>query len=447
MPKFFGTDGIRAKAGEFPLAPRALFVLGRALGQLLNNRLQHTACALIGRDTRQSGEWIESALAAGLQAAGAEVTSVGVIPTPGIAYLTGVGNFDVGIVISASHNPYEDNGIKIFAPSGRKLPETDESIIEAELLTGKLDTDEPALALLEPSQPLVERYFSFLHDEIAAGISLIGIKLALDCANGAASAIAPHLFASLGAEVVTCGCTPDGRNINSQCGSLYMEKLQALVQQEQCQLGIAFDGDADRALFVDEQGRLVDGDGVLFIIADHYLRNNQLDPKTVVATVMSNMGLEVGLRDRGIELRRTAVGDKYVLDELLTCNGQLGGEQSGHIIFPKISLAGDGMITALQLLRVLVRQGQSLSILAGGFQSFPQILINIPVRNKPAFNTVPVIQAAVQDLESKLVNQGRLLLRYSGTENLARIMIEGRDQRFINEEAQHLADIIRQQLG
>jgi phosphoglucosamine mutase len=447
MPQFFGTDGIRAKAGDFPLEPRALFVIGRALGGLLINRLGRAAKALIGADTRESGDWIAGALATGLQAAGAEVISAGVITTPGVAYLTRVAAFDIGIVISASHNPYEDNGIKLFTPTGRKLSERDEELIEAELLAGRLSHDMPANALLKPSSALQDCYFQFLQNEIGAGLDLAGIKLSLDCANGAASAFAPRLFAALGAQIETRGCLPNGRNINAGCGSLHLEGLQAMVREQRSHMGIAFDGDADRALFVDGEGRLVDGDHVLYIMATSYLRRQLLDPRLIVATVMSNIGLEIALRDQGIELRRTAVGDKYVLDELLNSKALVGGEQSGHIIFPSISLAGDGLITALQVLREMVSQRKSLSELIDNFRTFPQIIINVPVKSKPAFKSIPVIQAAVVELESRLSGNGRLLLRYSGTENLARVMIEGADQAFITAQAKHLADIISQELG
>jgi phosphoglucosamine mutase len=446
MPRFFGTDGIRSKAGEFPLETRALAVLGRALAELLNRRLERPASALIGRDTRESGDWIEAALATGLKAGGANISSAGVITTPGVAYLTREGGFDIGIVISASHNPYQDNGIKLFTPSGKKLEEDDEELLEEQLLDTSLSVDLPATPL-EPVAELGERYYRFLRDEIASGLDLRGIKLCIDCANGASSVIAPRLFADLGAQVETRGCSPDGRNINEKCGSLHIDALQSTVLERGFDLGIAFDGDADRSLFVNERGELVDGDQVLYIMAGHYLRNNLLDPKLVVATVMSNVGLEVALRGLGVELRRTPVGDKNVLDELLGSSGIVGGEQSGHIIFPKISLAGDGLITALQVLRVMVSQFKSLSALTAGFETYPQILLNVPVKSKPAFDSVPAIQSAVDEVEQMLEGQGRLLLRYSGTEKLARVMIEGRNQAFINEQAERLAGIIRQQLG
>ena len=446
MSKFFGTDGIRTKAGEFPLTPPALFAIGAALGELLANRLTRPAKAIIGRDTRESGTWIETALASGLNHFGAEVVSVGVLTTPGIAYLTKSG-YDVGIVISASHNPFYDNGIKLFSPSGRKFDEQDELFIESKLLDSKLGLGDYPESSVNFSAELSGKYFQFLKTEIANGLNLQGFKLALDCANGAAYEIAPKLFRELGADVVLLGCNPSGQNINDGCGSLDLNNLRAFVKDHNCHLGVAFDGDADRALFVDERGEIVDGDRTLYIMAEYFLRNHKLNPRSIVATVMSNLGLEVALKALDIELRRTPVGDKYVLEDLINSGALIGGEQSGHIIFPHISLAGDGIITALQLLGVITSQKQSLSTLSQAFQTFPQILINIRVKNKPAFSSVPLIAAAAKGIERELANQGRLLLRYSGTENLARVMIEGKDLKEITRQAEYLAEIIRSQLG
>ncbi len=447
MSKFFGTDGIRTKAGEFPLTPPALFTIGAALGKLLTNRLNHPVKAIIGRDTRESGTWIETALASGLNHSGAKVVSAGVLTTPGIAYLTKAADYDVGIVISASHNPFYDNGIKLFSPSGRKFDEQDELFIESKLLDSKLGLGDYQEHSVNFSAELSEQYFQFLKTEIATNLDLQGLKLALDCANGAAYEIAPKLFRKLGAEVILLGCSPNGRNINEGCGSLHLNNLTAFVKEHNCHLGVAFDGDADRALFIDEQGKIVDGDRTLYIMAEYFLRNQKLSPRSIVATVMSNIGLEAALKTLDIELRRTPVGDKYVLEELINSGSLIGGEQSGHIIFPSISLAGDGIITALQLLGVITSQKQSLSTLSQAFQTFPQILINIKVKNKPAFSSVPLIAAAAKGIEQELASQGRLLLRYSGTENLARVMIEGKDLKEITRQAEYLAEIIRSQLG
>jgi phosphoglucosamine mutase len=447
MPKFFGTDGIRTKAGDFPLTRPALFTIGQALGELLKNRLGRSAKALIGRDTRESGAWIELALTQGLLDIGAKVDSLGVITTPGVAYLTKTADYDVGIVISASHNPFYDNGIKLFSPSGRKFDEKDEEFIESKLLASDLNAYKSDGTYNQISTKLASRYVEFLKENIANGLNLQGINLAIDCANGAASEIAPKLFQDLGAEVFLLGCEPDGKNINDNCGSLHLNALKSLVKEKKCSLGVAFDGDADRALFVDETGEIVDGDRTIYIMAEYFLKHQLLEPKVVVATVMSNIGLEVALKNLGIELKRTPVGDKYVLEELLTSNALVGGEQSGHIIFPKIGLAGDGIVTALQLLKVLAGSKQKFSELSQAFRTFPQILVNVVVKSKPAFSSVSIIAQAAQKIEEHLAGQGRLLLRYSGTENLARVMIEGKDLQEITDQANYLANIIRQEIG
>jgi phosphoglucosamine mutase len=447
MPKFFGTDGIRTKAGEFPLNEPALFTIGKALGELLNTRLNRQSKTIIGRDTRESGTWIEQALASGLQSAGASIISVGVITTPGVAYLAKSADYDLGIVISASHNPFYDNGIKLFSPSGRKFDEGDEEFIETKLLENKLGLGDFEKTSVKVSSELPNLYFQFLKTEIANGLNLQGLKLAVDCANGAATEIAPKLFSSLGAEVSLIGANPNGKNINEGCGSLHLDKLKIFVKENNCNLGIAFDGDADRALFVDEQGEIVDGDRTLYIMAEHLLRNNKLTPKSIIATVMSNVGLEVALKSLNIELRRTPVGDKYVLEELINSGSLVGGEQSGHIIFPNISLAGDGIITALELLKIIVSQKKPVSKLSEAFQTFPQILINIKVTSKPSFSSVPAIDLAAKEVEKELAGEGRLLLRYSGTENLARVMIEGKNLVDITRQAEYLAEIIKRELG
>jgi phosphoglucosamine mutase len=382
-----------------------------------------------------------------LRTAQVEAISAGVIPTPGVAYLTSSQGFDLGIVISASHNPFQDNGIKFFSPSGRKLSEADEERLEAALLVPYTDINIPPIKAAPMDTTLLGHYYSFLRDEIAAGLSLQGMKIALDCANGAAFSLAPRLLTELGADLQVFAAQPNGQNINEQCGSLHMDNLGAMVQEHICQLGIAFDGDADRVLFLDGEGRLVNGDGILFLMAEHYLQHNILNPKLVVATVMSNLGLEVALAERGITLRRAAVGDKYVLDELLATDGVIGGEQSGHIIFPRISLAGDGLITALQVLKVIVEQCSNLETLIAKLPYYPQVLINVVVKSKPPFSTIPAIQTAVEELTHKLAGRGRLLLRYSGTENLARVMIEGENQAVITAQADYLAGIISSQLG
>lgn len=450
MSKLFGTDGIRGKAGQSPLDIPTIERFGYALALELQKRLKRAPLIILGRDTRESGAWIEAAAIRGLRTAEARFQSAGVITTPGVAYLTRLLKADAGVVISASHNPYHDNGLKVFSPTGQKLDDATEQAIEADLKADAshfpaiLQDDVPRNAEFE--QQLQQKYLAFLQTEIGAGLDLSGLKLVLDCAHGASYQLAPALFQSLGANVTTINVEPTGRNINLACGALHTEQLQTKVVECQANLGVAFDGDADRALFVDAQGNLVDGDQVLFIIAEYFAAKNQLEGNRVVATVMSNLGLELGLKQRGIALARTNVGDKYVLDDLLKNGGSIGGEQSGHVIFPQISLAGDGMITALEVLRVMKEANQSLGELVSGFTRYPQITINVKVSRKPPLDSVAPIKAMVDKLNNELEGKGRLLLRYSGTENLARVMIEGQDEPTIRTQAEAMAQVLREHL-
>ena len=455
--RLFGTDGIRGEAGRFPLDENTVRLIGHSLVSNLARDIGRRPRVVIGRDTRESGPDIERALASGAMAASAQVVSAGVITTPGVAYVTRTGNFDAGVVISASHNPYRDNGIKVFSPSGKKLADEMERRIEEDLAAlGRDHKAEPEPAGdgskgvdgYENREPHYrERYIDYLAEEVGRGMSLDGLHIALDCANGAASALAPKLFERLGARVEVINASPDGRNINEDCGSLHLEGLQKIVVERGLDLGIAFDGDADRALFVDSSGALVDGDAVILALADYLKSQGRLAGDIVVTTVMSNIGLELALRERSIELIRAQVGDRYVLEELLARGGRLGGEQSGHIIFPDISLAGDGMITALELLRVIRDSGQPLSALASQMTRFPQVLVNVRVRSKPPLESLPEVKAELDRVETELQGRGRLLVRYSGTENLARVMIEGEDQARIEEGARHLAGVIRDAIG
>jgi phosphoglucosamine mutase len=447
MGEFFGTDGIRGQAGRFPLDPPTLERIGYLLASVLSERLGRAPLIVIGRDTRESGQWIEAAIARGIRTAAAAVNSTGIITTPGVAYLTRARAADAGVVISASHNPYQDNGIKIFASSGQKLNDATEQAIERGLQEARPRWPPILDSTLEPDEELKEEYLAFLRDRVGAGLDLEGLELVIDCANGAAFELAPVLFTSLGALVTAINIEPDGRNINLKSGSLHPERLQEVVQRAEADLGIAFDGDADRALFVSERGQLVDGDQVLYIMADYLAARDKLPHRRVVTTVMSNLGLELALQERGLELRRTQVGDKYVLEELIASGAQLGGEQSGHIIFPEISLAGDGLITALEVLRVIVESGRSLSELTSGFVRYPQVLINVPVARKPPITSVAPLREAIAALEEQLAGRGRLLVRYSGTENLARVMIEGRDEATIRRQAADLARLIAAHLG
>ncbi len=447
MRKLFGTDGIRGHAGEFPLDEKTIKSIGKSLAKQLAADLGRSPRFISGRDTRESGEAIERAFHKGASDAGAICESAGVITTPGVAYLTRSQGFDSGVVISASHNPFQDNGLKIFLPSGKKVDDAVERQIEEDIFSGhSADETRSASDHVTANPAFRQDYLRHLLDEVS-GSRFDGIKIVLDCAHGAASDIAPVVFESLGADVTAIHREPDGRNINENCGSLHLEDLRASVVGTGAHFGVAFDGDADRSLFVDERGQLVDGDGTLWIMARYLKSHGMLANSKVVATVMSNIGLEIALRSIGVELLRTPVGDKYVLQELLDTGSEIGGEQSGHVIFPHHSLVGDGIMTALFLLRAAGDKGVSLSELASGFVKYPQILVNIKVKRKLPFDDVPEIAAAAASIDAELRGEGRLLLRYSGTENLARVMIEGKDQVQVEERANRLAEVIRQQLG
>ena len=446
MKQLFGTDGIRGLAGEFPLDEKTVRKIGASLARQFREKLGRDARFISGRDTRESGESIEAAFHSGAAAENADCESAGVITTPGIAYLANASDFDAGVVISASHNPYQDNGIKIFLPTGRKINAAIEREIERDIYSD-LDSPTPAAGLnVKSSSAFGRKYLDHL-EQAADGLAANGAKIVIDCANGAASELAPKLFSEIGAEVITIHCRPDGRNINANCGSTHIGTLQAKVVEEKADMGVAFDGDADRALFVDGNGNLVDGDATLWIMAQYLKGHGKLMNSTVVATVMSNIGLELALKSKEIVLLRTDVGDKYVLEKLLETGSEIGGEQSGHIIFPEFSLVGDGMMTALFLLRAVTEKGVSLSEAVNGFVRYPQILVNVKVREKLPFGQVPEIAAAAKQIEDELHHEGRLLLRYSGTENLARVMIEGKDQSAIESQAARLAAVIERSLS
>lgn len=448
MKKLFGTDGMRGEAGAFPLDEQTIKIVGGSLARQFWEKLKRQPRFITGRDTRESGAWIEKAFHAGALAENADCESAEIITTPGVAFLTKKFDFDAGIVVSASHNPFQDNGIKIFSPSGRKIDGETEREIEKNIY------EHPNLKFevsnFEVESGSAEKYQTAYLDYLAGefqDLSLESFKMVIDCANGAASDLAPKLFGRFGAEIIKTNCSPTGRNINENCGSLHIENLQEQVKRENADFGAAFDGDADRSLFVDEKGNLVDGDAVLWIMAQHLTTQGKLHNKTVISTVMSNIGLELALNSKNIKLSRTAVGDKYVLEELLKTNSAVGGEQSGHIIFPEKSLVGDGMLTTLLLLEAMKSNGKTLSEMTEGFTRCPQILVNVKVREKQPFENVSEIAAASRQLENELRGSGRLLLRYSGTENLARVMIEGRNQSEIEEQANRLAEVIRKNLG
>jgi len=448
MQRLFGTDGIRGVAGEFPLDEATLQVIGASLTRRFKARLGRSPRFVTGRDTRESGSRIEKAIHSGVAAKGGECESAGVFTTPGIAFLTRQFGFDAGIVVSASHNPFQDNGIKVFLADGRKLEEADERLIEQDIAANLVAPAHSAPCNIEsPRTADFGRAYLAHFSNKFSGLSLDGLRIVVDCANGAACGFAPELFSELGADVVAINDRPTGQNINHNCGSLHLEGLQDAVISHQAAFGAAYDGDADRALFVDEKGEVVDGDATLWILGRDLHERDRLTNNTVVATVMSNIGLELAFRSLGIALTRTAVGDKYVLDELIRSGASIGGEQSGHIIVPEEGLVGDGIMTTLLILDVLGRSGSSLSELRRGFERYPQILVNVRVREKRSFESVSEIADAARQVESELDGTGRLLLRYSGTENLARVMIEGPDQQVINEQAHRLASVIEASLG
>jgi phosphoglucosamine mutase len=447
MGEYFGTDGIRGVAGQPPLDQQTIERIGYLLVKELTKRINDQPLIIIGRDTRESGEWIENAIMRGIYSGHGRGQSAGIITTPGVAYLTQRFGATAGVVISASHNPYLDNGIKIFAPSGRKLDDATEEEIERNLNADDSNFPPATEVKIESDPHLAEQYISFLCEEIGAGLKLNKLRIVIDCANGASFEIAPRVFMNLGADLIVINAEPNGRNINFECGSLHPEKLQQTVRENGADLGLAFDGDADRLLLIDERGEMIDGDQMLFIMATYLSSHGKLTGNRVVATIMSNLGLEIALVEQKIKLIRTAVGDKYVLDELLKGGGSIGGEQSGHIIFPEISLAGDGIITALEVLRVLIEANQKLSELTRGFKRYPQITINIRVSRKPPLETIPAIKQAIAALENEMNGKGRLVVRYSGTENLARVMIEGQDELTIRTQAEKLSQLISAEIG
>jgi phosphoglucosamine mutase len=456
MKKLFGTDGIRAVAGQFPLDPATIYAVGLALAHHLTPEAAGSAPrVVIGQDTRESCDWIAATLTAGLIAGGATVDSAGVITTPAVAFLARVHHFSAGIVISASHNPWQDNGIKLFGPDGFKLPDSTELAIEAEIFRRLEDAagDAPRVASDAPAavnEADRAEYIRFLLDA-APGLSLDGRCIVVDCANGAASSIAPQLFAQLnengGGEVRLTHASPNGRNINAECGALHPEVVAAEVVKHKASMGITFDGDADRALFADENGKVVNGDAVLLLAARHLKALNALTNDIVVATTMSNMGLEAALKRSQIKMLRAPVGDKYVLEQMLSSGAALGGEQSGHIIFSGRSTTGDGILTALLLLDIVHRSGQTLAQLTADLKTFPQVILNVHVREKRPLDEIPAVVEAIAVAELALADSGRVVIRYSGTEALARVMIEAESEPLMHHHATAIAAAIRDELG
>lgn len=452
--QLFGTDGIRGVAGEFPLTRESTYLIGRALGHDLI-RGNAKARVVIGQDTRESSRWIADRVWQGLASVGVEVRSAGVITTPGVAFLARSQGFDAGVVISASHNPWTDNGIKVFSGDGYKLPDAHELAIEKEIFTLLQDSEAapqpnstPPLSSLPGEAVLRQAYVRWLAGNIATDLSRL--RVAVDCANGAAAVEAPELFRAVGIEATFLHSAPDGQNINEQCGALHPETVAHCVAENKGQfdLGVTFDGDADRALFSDARGRVVNGDAVLLVAAREMQSSGSLANDTVVATTMSNMGLELTLKRSGIRLLRANVGDKYVLEEMQRAGATLGGEQSGHILFRDgDATTGDGLLTALRVMEIMVRSGRSLADLVGDLRVFPQTIRNVRVREKVPFAQIPTVQEAITAAERELDGNGRVVVRYSGTEALARVMIEAESKEQMDRIAESIVAAIRTTLG
>jgi phosphoglucosamine mutase len=437
--KLFGTDGIRGRVGEYPMTAEFALRLASAAAYVLAPR---GGTVLIGKDTRVSGYMFESALEAGFVAAGMDVLLVGPLPTPGIAHLTRTLGADAGVVISASHNPYDDNGIKFFDGNGSKLSDEIEAAIEARLSEPSVTRESGSLGRAKRVENALDAYKSFCISTLPADLQLDGLKIVIDCSHGAAYKVAPRVLSELGAEIVPIGCSPNGRNINHNCGSTRPELLQMTTQGVRADLGIALDGDGDRLLMVDHLGQLVDGDQLMWILASAWHKSGELRGP-VVGTLMTNLGLEKGLRALGVEFHRAKVGDRYVLELLREKGGRLGGETSGHLICLDKTTTGDGLVSALQVLCVVKQSGKTLSELAGGMTRYPQTLVNVRVRQKIDLKNAPPVQAAVARAEQQLGARGRVVLRASGTEPVVRVMVEGEDHAEVERLAEEIATTVR----
>jgi phosphoglucosamine mutase len=447
--KFFGTDGVRGVANVHPMTTEMAMRLGRAAAYVFRNGNRRHRI-VIGKDTRLSGYMIENALSAGINSMGVDVLLVGPLPTPGIAFITASMRADAGVVISASHNPYQDNGIKFFSHDGFKLPDALELRIEELIFSEKIEALRPIASEVGKAFRIDDakgRYVVFLKHAFPRDLDLTGLKIVLDCANGAGYKVAPAVLEELGAEVIPLGVSPNGTNINAECGSMYPQVISEAVQAHRAHLGMALDGDADRVIFVDEFGNEVDGDHIMAICATHMLAANQLAKKTVVATVMSNMGLDIAVRRAGGQVVKTAVGDRYVVEEMVRHGYNLGGEQSGHMIFLDHNTTGDGILSALQVLAIMQRTGKTLSELSSVMISLPQVLVNVRVKERRDITEIPAIAKVIAAVEKKLGLTGRVLVRYSGTEPLLRVMLEGQDKYQITEMGQEIAAVIEQHLG
>ena len=442
--QLFGTDGIRGVAGEYPLDPATVYAFGLALG--------HDATAaqgqpeiLIGADTRESGTWIAEMVAGGLEAAGVKVQYAGVVTTPAVAYLTRTGPFLAGVMISASHNPFKDNGLKVFGHSGFKLPDAEEHDIEQEILRIREQGLEPKSAKLTVDEALAGKYLDFLVSTSATRFD--GLKIVVDCGNGASYRLAPELFRRLGGDLVAICTEPDGRNINLDCGALHLERLQREVLAHHADFGVAFDGDADRAIFVARSGKIKDGDAVLLASARALRQAGRLKGDVVVSTVMANLGLEKALEREGIRMVRTPVGDKYVLEEMERLGAVIGGEQSGHVIYREFATTGDGLLTAVRVFEIARLAGVGLDELTADLVVFPQKLVNVRVKEKKALTEVPAVAQEIRRVEDEFAGSGRVLVRFSGTEPLARVMVEGPDMDHVERSCATIADAIQKAMG
>jgi phosphoglucosamine mutase len=449
MGKLFGTDGVRGVANEYPMTAEMALNIGRATAHMFK-RQGHNPKILIGKDTRLSGYMLENALVSGICSMGVNAILVGVIPTPGIAYLTSSMRADAGIVISASHNPFQDNGIKIFSSDGFKLPDEKELAIEDMIFANNMDKILPSPSELGKAYRMDDakgRYVVFLKHTFPREYSLEGAKVILDCAHGATYRVAPETFSELGAEVTTLFDDPDGKNINVKCGSQHPETLAAEVVKKGADVGFAFDGDGDRLIAVDEKGTVLTGDQVIAVCAHIMKKEGSLTNNLVVRTVMSNIGLSVALQKLNIDSLMTKVGDRYVLEEMQAKGGSIGGEESGHVIFLQHHTTGDGIITALQVIAAMKKEGKPLSELAKIMDVFPQTLINVDTKSRPEISTVPELVTVIKSVEDKLGTSGRVLVRYSGTQNMCRVMVEGPTQEQTFKYCKQIADVVKEKLG
>jgi phosphoglucosamine mutase len=448
LRKLFGTDGIRGIAGQAPLDPTTIFATGLALGHSLR-KVSFEPRIILGRDTRESSPWIAATMAEGLRRTGVRVESAGIVPTPAVAFLTRSHGFQAGVVISASHNPWIDNGIKLFGGDGFKLPDALELAMEDEILHHASSVgaqDKAAQPMIADDVALQGDYIQFLVEAVP-GLKLDGLHIVADCANGAAAAVAPELFARLGGDVALLNIMPDGRNINDDCGALHPAYVAAETKRQGASVGLTFDGDADRCMLTGAHENVINGDAILLIAARDLKSRGLLTGNLVVATTMSNMGLEAALKQSGIRMLRAPVGDRYVLEMMREHNAALGGEQSGHILFPHLATTGDGLLTALVVLDLIARTGKSIEELTADLKVFPQVIINVKVREKKPLEGIPAVAESIRAAEKELKDSGRVVIRYSGTEALARVMIEAESKEAMHRHAEAIAEAIRSKLG